>query len=194
MHQASETFALTLPNALAPHLLNTLYEKVSSKLDEFGDGLSHEIAQELEQLQQWPHLALPRGVIHADIFPDNVFFIDDTLSGVIDFYFACEDYFAFDLAICFNAWCFDREGNACFNEDKARALLQGYHAQRSLSDEEWDVFSLLARGAAMRFLLTRAVDWFYQVDGAVVIPHNPAEYVKKWRFHLQPRDYREYLR
>ncbi len=194
MHQAAREFDLRLNNSLAPHKLGGLYHQVKERLDEFGLGLSQQIAQELETFQQWPHLNLPRGVVHADIFPDNVFFTDNKLSGVIDFYFACEEYLAYDLAITFNAWCFDGVDNAEFNKEKAIALISSYNQQRPLSNDELESLPLLARAAALRCLLSRAKDWFFQVEGAVVKPHDPTEYVKKWQFHCQSQPFKEYIK
>src|SRR5690606_41990322 len=136
---------------------------------------------ELEILERkWPG-ALPQGVIHADLFPDNVFFIGEKLSGVFDFYFACNDALAYDLAICLNAWCFEADGS--FNITKARALLQAYNAVRPLDAAELAALPLLARGSAMRFLLTRLYDWLNHPAGAFVKPKDPLEYLKRLRFH-----------
>jgi homoserine kinase type II len=133
---------------------------------------------------------LPAGVIHADLFPDNVFFLDGKLSGVIDFYFACTDALAYDIAICLNAWCF--EPDHAYNVTKGRALLQGYDAVRPLSAAERDAIPVLARGAAMRFLLTRLVDWLDVPAGALVRPKDPLEYFRKLRFHQAVTDVRDY--
>ena len=137
----------------------------------------------------WP-ADLPRGVIHADLFPDNVFFLDGKLSGFIDFYFACTDFFAYDIAICLNAWCFETDGS--FNITKAKALLRGYQSTRSLSADEIAALPTLARGASMRFLVTRLFDWINTPEGAFVQPKNPVEYIKKLRFHRQIESAREY--
>jgi homoserine kinase type II len=128
----------------------------------------------------WPG-ELPSGVIHADLFPDNVFFIGEKLSGLIDFYFACNDALAYDVAICLNAWCF--EPDMAFNVTKARALLNGYRSVRGFTQAEFDSLPLLARGAALRFLLTRLHDWLRVPEGALVTPKDPREYLKKLRFH-----------
>ena len=138
----------------------------------------------------WPR-GLPQGVIHADLFPDNVFFLGDRLSGLIDFYFACTDTLAYDVAICLNAWCFEPDHS--YNVTKGRALLQGYVAVRPLAVEERAALPLLARGAALRFLLTRLVDWLNVPPGALVRPKDPLEYFRKLRFH-QAVDQRARLR
>ena len=130
---------------------------------------------------------LPQGVIHADLFPDNVFFENGKLSGIIDFYFACNDAFAYELAICLNAWCFDA-GTWTFNADKARALMTAYQSVRPLTDGEKAALPVLARGSALRFLLTRTYDWLNRTPDALVTPKDPTEYVAKLRFHRSVRD------
>jgi len=139
------------------------------------------IAAELGWLEaNWPR-ALPSGVIHADMFPDNVFFLGDALSGVIDFYFACNDFFAYDLAICLNAWCFEPDNS--FNITKARLMLTAYGASRALTADELAALPVLARGGALRFLLTRLYDWLNHPEGALVRRKDPREYLAKLRFH-----------
>ena len=144
-------------------------------------GLADETAVELAFLEaNWPG-HLPGGVIHADLFPDNVFFLEDRLSGLIDFYFACNDAFAYDLSICLNAWCFDPDGS--FNVTKSMALLDGYTRVRPLTGRELEALPILARGSALRFMLTRLVDWLNVPQGALVKPKDPREYLNKLRFH-----------
>lgn len=180
-HLAGQDFAIRRANALNVHGWRPLYEASAARADEVASGLREELARELDMLEtQWPD-DLPSGVIHADLFPDNVFFIGERLSGLIDFYFACNDAFAYDLGICLNAWCF--EGDGAFNITKARALLQAYAAKRPLTKDEFDALPLLARGSAMRFLLTRLYDWLNAPVGALVKPKNPIEYLRRLRFH-----------
>ena len=193
MHVATQGFDRTLRNNLAPNRLASLFDQVKGHLGALAPNLVNHISDELGQMQSWPTLDLPRGVVHADIFPDNVFFIGDRLTGIIDFYFACEDYLAYDLAVTFNAWCFDGIDNAEFNRAKAQQLISAYHKVRPLSDAELDALSFLAKSASIRCLLTRSRDWFFQIDGAVVKPHDPMEYVKKWKFHCQEKSFREYI-
>ena len=153
-------------------------------------GLTRLIQGELDHLSRhWP-AELPRGIIHADLFPDNVFFLGEQLSGLIDFYFACDDVLAYDLAICLNAWCFEPDGS--YNVTKGKALLSGYVAVRTMSAEELFALPLLARGAALRFLLTRLVDWLDVPPGALVRPKDPLEYLKKLRFHQRIGHARDY--
>src|ERR1700754_4934053 len=158
MHLAGHGFAMSRANALSVSGWRPLFEQATSRADEVQHGLRAFIGAELSHLESgiWPG-GLPLGVIHADLFPDNVFFLGDRLSGIIDFYFACTDTLAYDVAICLNAWCFEPDHS--FNMTKGRALLKGYNAVRGLSEGEYAALPVLARGAAMRFLLTRLVDW-----------------------------------
>ena len=143
------------------------------------------MAAELAVLEAgWPE-GLPSGVIHADLFPDNVFFLGDRLSGIIDFYFACNDFLAYDLAVCLNAWCF--EPDLSFNVTKARHMLSAYRKVRPITGDELRAMPLLARGSALRFLLTRLYDLLNHPAAALVRPHDPLEYVRKLRFHQDVR-------
>tara|TARA_R110002110_G_scaffold6054_4_gene30584 strand:- start:3666 stop:4631 length:966 start_codon:yes stop_codon:yes gene_type:complete len=181
MHLAGADFSLTRRNALNADGWRPLFDACGGGVDAYQAGLARELDRELSVLERgWPR-DLPAGVIHADLFPDNVFFIGDRLSGIIDFYFACNDAFAYDLAICLNAWCFEADGS--FNITKARALLQSYAQVRPLEAKEIAALPLLAQGAAMRFLLTRLYDWINHPDGAFVQPKNPKELLMRLRFH-----------
>lgn len=180
MHLAVQDFAPQKANDFAPNQLGGLYHKTAPHLDALQPGLSAKLAEEITQMQQWPQLGLPQGVIHADLFPDNVLFERKKLTGIIDFYFSATDYFAYDLAICLNAWCFDADGK--LNPEKATALQAAYELVRPLSAAERKALPFLARGAALRFLLTRAHDWFFRVEGAVVTPKDPMEYLRKWEY------------
>ena len=181
LHLATSDFTLTRRNALSFAGWHSLFQGCRGKAHAVEPGLEAEIAAELAHLAAvWPE-DLPQGVIHADLFPDNVFFAGDRVTGIIDFYFACNDLLAYDVAICLNAWCFEPDGE--FNVTKARALLQGYRRHRVLSEAEIAALPVLARGSALRFLLTRLYDWLHQVEGAKVVPKDPREYLKKLRFH-----------
>lgn len=181
MHLAGADFELTRKNSLDVDGWRPLFESCREGIDAWQPGLAQELDDELTVLaRNWPR-ELPSGVIHADLFPDNVFFIGDRLSGLIDFYFACNDAFAYDLAVCLNAWCFEEDGS--FNITKARGLLQAYMQVRPLDAQELASLPLLARGAAMRFLLTRLYDWINHPPGAFVKPKNPKEYLTRLRFH-----------
>ncbi|MBK1697052.1 homoserine kinase [Rhodovibrio salinarum] len=185
MHAAGRDFPLTRTNDLSVQGWRPLLDACGARADEIESGLSNELQTELEGLEQaWP-AQLPEGVIHADLFPDNVFFHQGELSGFIDFYFACNDQLAYDLAVCLNAWCF--ETNSEFNATKARALLQAYQEVRPFSEAELQALPILAQGAAMRFLLTRLFDWLNHPEGAYVAPKDPREYLRKLRFHRAVR-------
>jgi homoserine kinase type II len=190
LHLAGAGFKMTRPNALSVKGWRALADTAGAGADTVKNGLAHAIDSELTLMERdWPH-DLPSGVIHADLFPDNVFFLDDRLSGLIDFYFACTDALAYDVAICLNAWCF--EADHSYNLTKGRALLHGYTRVRRLNPREIDVLPLLCRGAALRFLLTRLVDWLNVPPGALVKPKDPLEYYRKLRFHqagVCARDY-----
>lgn len=181
VHLSSAHFDMKRPNALSVEGWAQLVDHALLRAHEVMAGLDEEIKTELAFLRaHWPH-DLPVGIIHADLFPDNVFFLGGHLSGLIDFYFACTDALSYDLAICLNAWCF--EADHSFNITKGTALIEGYQRLRPLSVAERDAFPLLARGAAFRFMMTRLVDWLNQPVGALVRPKNPLEYYKKLRFH-----------
>lgn len=185
LHRATADFTHTRANALSLSGWQSMYAVLASGLDEITPGLSALVRAELDSLaQQWPS-DLPRGTIHADLFPDNVFFIGDRVSGLIDFYFACTDMLAYDVAIVMNAWCFDAAHR--FDVQKAAALLEGYQTHRMLTEVERAAFQVLLRGAAMRFLLTRAHDTLHRTAGAQVVVKDPMEYVAKLRFHQQMR-------
>ncbi|MBV9859058.1 MAG: homoserine kinase [Alphaproteobacteria bacterium] len=181
LHRAGASFAMTRPNDLSIAGWRPLFEACAARAGEVLPGLADELASELDALEKsWPG-ALPSGVIHADLFPDNVFFRDRRLSGLIDFYFACTDYLAYDIAVCLNAWCF--EPDLSFNVTKARLLVGAYRESRPLAAEELAALPLLAQGSAIRFLLTRLYDWLNQPAGALVRPKDPLEYLRKLRFH-----------
>lgn len=181
MHAAAEDFPLRRPNALSVAAWRPLATACGLGADQVEAGLAGEIARELDHLEAvWPS-RLPTGVIHADLFPDNVFFLSGELSGLIDFYFACTDILAYDLAIGLCAWCFEPDG--AFNVTKGRAMIEGYRAVRPLSAAEIAALPTLARGAAMRFLLTRLYDWLNVPAGSFVTKKDPREYLRKLRFH-----------
>ncbi|MGC2413762.1 MAG: homoserine kinase [Stellaceae bacterium] len=181
LHLAGESLSLVRPNDLGVAGWRRLYDGCRGRAGELQPGLAIELGEELAFLEAcWPR-DLPTGIIHADLFPDNVFFRDRALSGLIDFYFACTDFLAYDIAICLNAWCF--EPDLSFNVTKARLLVASYRAVRPLGPAELAALPLLARGSALRFLLTRLYDWLNQTAGALVRPKDPLEYLKKLRFH-----------
>ncbi len=182
LHNATQGFSRHRANALSLDGWRAVHQRIAGKLDEIQPGLEALVVNELEYLsQQWPTFSgLPRGVIHADLFPDNVFFEGDDVSGIIDFYFACDDMLAYDVAITINSWCFERGGE--FNLTKAKLLLSNYQKKRSLSDIETAALPTLLRGAALRFLLTRAHDWLHHDASALVTAKDPLEYAVKLKF------------
>lgn len=190
LHLAGADFKGHRANALSAVKLRPLFESCADRIDTIQPGMLTAIRDELDFIDRsWPH-GLPEGVIHADLFPDNVFFLGERLSGLIDFYFACNDMLAYDVAICLNAWCF--ENDFSYNVTKGRALLQGYARVRPLADEELAAMPLLARGAALRFLATRVVDWLNVPPGALVRPKSPQEYFRKLRFHQRAKSVHDY--
>jgi homoserine kinase type II len=189
LHRSGADFAGCRPNALGIEAWPVLFDEARAGADDVRPGLAEEIAKELSFLEgSWPR-HLPRGVIHADLFPDNVLFIGDELSGLIDFYFACTDEFAYDVAICLNAWCFEQDGS--FNIGKGSAFFSAYESVRKLSISEIEALPVLARGAAFRFALTRLVDWLNVPADALVHPKDPLEYFGKLSFHRKIASTRE---
>ncbi|MBN8899964.1 MAG: homoserine kinase, partial [Rhodospirillales bacterium] len=190
LHQAGAGYAPTRRNALGPHGWQPLLDRARDRADEVQPGLAAELDAALAHiLATWP-ATLPMGHIHADLFPDNVFFLDGRVSGLIDFYFAATDLLAYDVAICLNAWCF--EPDFAFNVTKARLLLSAYQRVRPLSDAERAALPVLCQGAAIRFLLTRLYDWLNTPPGALVTRKDPLEYLRRLRFHLSARDEHAY--
>jgi len=181
LHEAGLTFPLKRENALSLSGWHKLFVSVGGAADKIAPGMYAQLEHALDGLsEKWPE-DLPRGVIHADLFPDNVLFLNDAVSGVIDFYFACNDLLAYDLAICMNAWCFELDG--AFNVTKAKALFNGYNSVRRLEPGEISALPILARGAAVRFFLTRLYDWYNTPDTAFVKRKDPMEYWRKLTFH-----------
>ncbi len=190
LHKVGLGFAMPRDNDFGPEGWKRLADSALDRANEVRAGLAGAIGEELHFLDRnWP-ADLPRGTIHADLFPDNVLFIQGQPPGLIDFYFACTDILAYDLAICLNAWCF--EPDHAYNATKGRAMLAAYHAERPLQQDEIAALPLLARGAAMRFLLTRLVDWLSVPTGAMVQPKHPLEYWRKLRFHQAVASVAEY--
>ncbi len=189
LHLAGEGFAITRANALGPAGWKPLVEVCQPHGDGVEPGLGELIGDAFSGITAaWPDL--PSGVIHADLFPDNVLFMNNAVSGVIDFYFACNDMFAYDLAVMLNSWCFEADGS--YNITKGQALATAYRAVRPLSDAEVAAIPTLMQGASLRFLLTRLFDWVHHDPNALVHPKDPREYSKKLRFHLKVKHAKEY--
>ena len=181
LHVAGANFPMRRANDMSVDGWRKLLAASRDRAHEIQPGLADILTAELDYLAaNWPQ-DLPTGVIHADLFPDNVFFLGDTLSGLIDFYFACNDFLTYDLAICLNAWCFEADGS--FNITKARALLRRYAEVRPLNPAEFAALPLLARGSALRFLLTRLYDKLHHDEEALVRPKDPLQFLARLRFH-----------
>ena len=190
LHTAGAGYPATRPNALGPAGWQPLLARCGAGADLVQPGLAVELPAALARiLVNWPQ-NLPTGHIHADLFPDNVFFLDGSLSGLIDFYFAATDILAYDIAVCLNAWCFEQD--LSFNVTKARAMLSAYEAERPLSPTERAALPVLCQGAAIRFALTRLYDWINTPADAMVTRKDPMEYIRRLRFHLAARDEHAY--
>ncbi|MEI9886704.1 MAG: homoserine kinase [Rhizomicrobium sp.] len=190
LHAAGKDFELTRPNALGPAGWLPLVENTADGADGIEPGLRDLIAQAHARLvAAWPQ-DLPAGVIHADLFPDNVLFMGEAVSGLIDFYFACNDALAYDLAVMLNAWCFEADG--AYNVTKGQSLIAAYRARRTLTAAEIAALPVLAGGAALRFLLTRLYDRIHHDPTALVRPKDPRDYSRRLRFHLKARSAAEY--
>jgi homoserine kinase type II len=190
LHRAGNNFKIHRENSLSVKQWRPLLDSCDLLNKPIYIKLYNELNKEINWLEtNWPK-GLPMGIIHADLFPDNVFFLDDVLSGIIDFYFACTDFLAYDLATCINAWCFDSDET--FNAEKSKALVDAYQTQRPLSSNEIAYFQVLARGSAIRFLLTRLYDWLNHPDDALVQPKDPMSYLKKLNFHQQVENPAQY--
>ncbi len=186
LHLAAEGFPLRRANDLGQAAWAPLFAGLGQAAEDLKPGLAKTISSDLELLaERWPK-DLPEGVIHADFFPDNVFFTNGKFAGAIDFYFACVDAFAYDIAVALNAWCFEPDGS--FNITSARQLVAGYESHRKLSDLERSALPVLAHGAAMRFFLTRLHDWGATPEGALVRPKDPLEYERKLAVHRASPD------
>lgn len=186
LHLAAEGFPMNRANDLGQTAWAPLFAGLTKAAEDLKPGLAATIAADLDHLAaSWP-ADLPKGVIHADYFPDNVFFQGDRFAAAIDFYFACVDALAYDIAVALNAWCFEADGS--FNITSARALLAGYEAHRPLSDAERAALPILAHGAAMRFFLTRLNDWGATPAGALVRRKDPLEYERKLAVHRSAAD------
>jgi len=189
-HLAGSDYQTKRANSLSLASWRPLFNLCQARCAEVRGDLGGLVGTELDYLEaNWP-TDLPSGVCHADLFPDNVFFIGEKLSGFIDFYFACNDALVYDLAVCMNAWCFERDRS--FNVTKARLLLSSYSKVRPLSQAELDALPILARGSAVRFLLTRLFDWLNHPEGALVKPKDPLEYAAILAFHQSVRDVTAY--
>ena len=192
MHNALSDFEGQRENALGPASWPSLWHGREATADTLQHGLSELIEEDLGAIAaaKPQSLKIPRGTIHADLFPDNAFFIGETFSGAIDFYFACTDALAYDLAVCINSWAF--EDGKEFNFSKGAALISGYESVRPLEGAEREALPVLCRGAALRFFLTRLVDWTDTPDDALVRPKDPTDYAARLAVHRKARSAADY--
>jgi len=181
-------------NKLSINSWRKIYNKVKKDCSKIHPNLPTVIEKNLDIIEKkWPK-NIPSGIIHADLFPDNIFFKNNKLSGIIDFYFSCNDYYAFEIAICLNALCFEGENqNLSFNVTKAKKFIDGYSSIRKLSDDEKKSLKVLCQGAAIRFLLTRVFDYLNLIEGAIVKIKDPIEYLKRLEFHDNVENYQDYF-
>ena len=190
----TKNLALTKGNSLSVNSWRGFYKNVQKDCSKIHPSLTKIIEKNLDEIENsWPK-NIPAGIIHADLFPDNIFFIGNKLSGIIDFYFSCRDFYAFEIAICLNALCFEgQKENLSFNVTKAKKFIDGYSSIRKLSEIEKKSLKILCQGAAMRFLLTRVFDYLNLIEGAMVKIKDPIEYLKRLEFHNSIKNYHDYF-
>ena len=194
LHAITKTLTGKRENKLSLNSWRYIYNKVEKDCSKIHKNLPGIIEKNLNEIEKnWPK-DIPSGIIHADLFPDNIFFKNNKLSGIIDYYFSCNDFYAFEIAICLNALCFEGENeNLSFNVTKAKRFIEGYSSIRGLTNEEKKCLKILCQGAAMRFLLTRVFDYLNLTQGAIVKIKDPIEYLKRLEFHNNVKDYKDYF-
>ena len=194
MHEITKDFKIKRNNNLSIKSWRNLFNSIKDQCTKINKDLPKLIETNLIDVEKnWPK-NLPSGIIHADLFSDNIFFQNDKCSGIIDFYFSCNDFYSFEIAICFNALCFDgQKSNLSFNVTKAKNFIDGYSKIRKLSKEEKESIKVLSQGAALRFLLTRVFDALNTVEGAIVKVKDPLEYLKRLEFHKNSKGYEDYF-
>ncbi len=191
LHEITKKFDINRKNNLSIENWESIFEKTIKQKIDLDESIIKKTKNYLNFLKdKWPK-NLPQGIIHADLFPDNIFFINNKVSGIIDFYFACNDFFAYEIAICINSLCFDN--NSTFNMTKAKNLIDGYTSIRTLSEDEKKYLPILSMGAAMRFFLTRLYDFYHTDNKADVKIKDPFEYLKKIEFHSTIKNFNEYF-
>ena len=194
LHLITKDLSGKRENRLSVNSWRSLYNKVKNDCNKIHPSLTKIIEKNLDEIEKkWPK-NIPSGIIHADLFPDNIFFKNNKLSGIIDYYFSCYDFYAFDIAICLNALCFEgKNENLSFNVTKAKRFIDGYSSIRILSEDEKKALKVLCQGAAIRFLLTRVFDFLNLTEGALVKIKDPLEYLKRLEFHDNVKDYQDYF-
>ena len=191
LHEITKKFDINRKNNLSIENWDSIFEKTIKQKIDLDESIIKKTKNYLNFLKdKWPK-NLPQGIIHADLFPDNIFFTNNKVSGIIDFYFACNDFFAYEIAICINSLCFDN--NSTFNMTKAKNLIDGYTSIRTLSEDEKKYLPILSMGAAMRFFLTRLYDFYHTDNKADVKIKDPFEYLKKIEFHSTIKNFNEYF-
>ena len=191
LHEITKKFDINRKNNLSIENWDSIFEKTIKQKIDLDETIIKKTKNYLNFLKdKWPK-NLPQGIIHADLFPDNIFFTNNKVSGIIDFYFACNDFFAYEIAICINSLCFDN--NSTFNMTKAKNLIDGYTSIRTLSEDEIKYLPILSMGAAMRFFLTRLYDFYHTDNKADVKIKDPFEYLKKIEFHSTIKNFNEYF-
>jgi homoserine kinase type II len=191
LHEITKKFNISRKNNLSIESWQNIFEKIVKQKIDLDETIIKKTKSYLNFLKdKWPK-NLPQGIIHADLFPDNIFFTKNKVSGIIDFYFACNDFFAYEIAICINSICFDN--NSTFNMTKAKNLIDGYSSVRTLSEDEKKYLPILSMGAAMRFFLTRLYDFYHTDNKADVKIKDPFEYLKKIEFHSTIKNFNEYF-
>jgi homoserine kinase type II len=194
LHRITKNLNIKRENKLSVNSWRGIYNKVKKNCGKIYKNLPEIIEENLNDIEKnWPK-NIPSGIIHADLFPDNIFFKKNKLSGIIDYYFACHDFYAFEIAICLNALCFEgSKENLSFNVTKAKKFIDGYSNVRKLTHEEKNSLKILCKGAAIRFLLTRVFDYLNLIEGAIVTVKDPIEYLKRLEFHDSIKNYQDYF-
>ena len=194
LHLITKKLTQKRENKLSIKSWREIYNNVKNDCSKIHPDLSSIIEKNLDEIEKkWPK-NIPSGIIHADLFPDNIFFKNDKLSGIIDYYFSCYDSYAFEIAICLNALCFEgKNQNLSFNVTKAKKFIEGYSSIRKLDELEKISLKVLCQGAAIRFLLTRVFDYLNLIEGAIVTVKDPIEYLKRLEFHDSVKSYDEYF-
>ena len=194
MHLITKNFKIKRQNDLSIESWRKLFEQVKDKCVNIHKDLPRLIDSNLTDVEKnWPK-DLPKGIIHADLFSDNIFFKDEKFNGIIDFYFSCNDFYALEIAICFNALCFDgSKNNLSFNATKAKSFMKGYSKLRELNEKEKESIKVLSQGSALRFLLTRVFDAINTVEGAIVKVKDPIEYLVRLEFHKNSKNFEDYF-
>jgi len=194
LHLITKSLSGKRGNKLSINSWRKLYNKVKKDCSKIHPNLTHVVEKNLDEIEKkWPK-NIPSGIIHADLFPDNIFFNNNNLSGIIDYYFSCNDFYAFEIAICLNALCFEgKKENLSFNVTKAKKFIDGYSSVRKLNEDEKKSLKILCQGAAIRFLLTRVFDYLNLTEGALVKIKDPVEYLKRLEFHNSVKNYEDYF-